>query len=340
MLEIGGHHRVGGRADQDRRLERDRLAVGQAEPAQVDDGLADRDPEARRLGRRRRPDDPGEHARARDATGAGHLLGERHQPVGPAVGRRLGDEAAAARLAPDQPVLGEPLHRVAGGHPADPELLAQLGVGRQPLARSQRRDPFAERLLDLAVVRLVAGLDHRATSGRVRQRGPRRRRGGLGAVDRRADRAGPRPELGDDDLDLGRATSSGRGARSSARIGPSSRSRRGRDPAADHDPVRGDDRDHVGDPDPEIAADLGEPVERAPIAGAGARDRLLGRGRPARGGDLVGAGERLEAAAVAAAAPRPVRLDRLVAELAGGPVVPLDDVPVDRRSRRRRRSRA
>ena len=94
----------------------------------------------------RRADDPGQHARARDASGPGHLLGERHQPVGPAVGRRLGHEAAASRLARDQAVLGEPLHGVARGHPADPELGAQLGVRRQPLAgaagsRSARAAP-------------------------------------------------------------------------------------------------------------------------------------------------------------------------------------------------------
>ena len=64
--------------------------------------------------------------------------------------RRLGDERAAPRLAHDQPVLREPLHGVAGRHPADPELGAQLRVGRQRVARPQGRDALAEGLLDLA----------------------------------------------------------------------------------------------------------------------------------------------------------------------------------------------
>ena len=60
-----------------------------------------------------------------------------------------------------------------------------------------------------------------------------------------------------------------------------------------------------------------------------ALDGLLGGRRPAGRRDLVGAGERLEAAAVAAAARRPVGIDRLVAELAGRAVVALVDAAVD-----------
>ena len=142
-------------ADQDGRFERDRLAVGLAQATQVDDRLAGRDAEAGCLGCRGRTDDAGQHARARDAPGPEHLVGEGHQPVGAAMRRRLGDEAAAPRFAGDQAVLGQPVHGVPGGHPADPELGAQLGVRRQPLAGPQGRDPLAQRLLDLAVLRLV-----------------------------------------------------------------------------------------------------------------------------------------------------------------------------------------
>ena len=88
--------------------------------------------------------------------------------------------------------------------------------------------------------------------------------------------------------------------------------------------------DHVGDPDAQVAADQGQPLERPRIAGPGAGHRLLGGRRPARRGDPVGARERLEAAVVAAAARRPVRVDRLVAQLAGRPVVALVDPAVDR----------
>ncbi len=86
--------------------------------------------------------------------------------------------------------------------------------------------------------------------------------------------------------------------------------------------------DHVGDPDPEIATDLGEALDRPGVAGPGPRDRLLGRGGPAGGGDLVGPCEGLEAAAVPAAAPGPVGLDRLVTDLAGRAVVALVDPAV------------
>src|SRR5258706_9638245 len=81
------------------------------------------------------------------------------------MGRWLGDEAAPPWLSPDEPVDGEPLHRVARRHPADAELAAQLRVGWQPLARAQHRDPLAQGLLDLAVVWLLSRLRHRAPTG-------------------------------------------------------------------------------------------------------------------------------------------------------------------------------
>ena len=65
----------------------------------------------------------------------------------------------------------------------------------------------------------------------------------------------------------------------------------------------------------------GEPGDGRRVPGAGRLHGLLGGRGPAGRGDAVGAGERLQAAAVAAAAWRPVGLDRLVAELAAGPVV-------------------
>src|SRR4051794_2219477 len=78
-----------------------------------------------------------------------------------AMRRRLRHEAAPTGLAQDQPVGREPLHRVPGRHPAHPELGTQVGVGGQALARTQRRDPLAKRLLDVAVLRRVAGGGHR-----------------------------------------------------------------------------------------------------------------------------------------------------------------------------------
>ena len=74
VREVGGHHRVGAEPDQDRRFEGDRLIVGLAQSAQVDDRLPGRDAEAVGLGGRGRADDPGQHARAGNAPGAAHLL--------------------------------------------------------------------------------------------------------------------------------------------------------------------------------------------------------------------------------------------------------------------------
>ena len=102
-----------------------------------------------------------------------------------------------------------------------------------------------------------------------------------------------------------------------------------RDPAADDDPVRGDDRDHVADPDPEVAPDAREPVERPLIAGPGCRDGGFDGLGPAGLGDAVGPGEGLEAAVVAAVARRTVGVDDLVPDLTGRPVVTEMDVAVD-----------
>ena len=161
-------------------------------------------------------------------------------------------------------------------------------------------------------------------SGRGRPGGDRL---SLRPVDGGADPAGPGPELRRDERHL---TDRG-GPDPPDDLRPDRRkehlARRG-GPAADHDAIWRD-HDHVGDPDPEIAADLGEPVGRAGVAFGRLSNRLLrGRG-PAGERDLVGAGERLEAAPVAAAAPGPVGFDRLVADLAGGPVVALVDTPAD-----------
>jgi hypothetical protein len=90
-----------------------------------------------------------------------HLLGEAQQVVRLAVGGRVGHERPAARDAIDQPLLGQPLDRVASGHPAHRELAAEHRVRRQRIARRQGRDPLAQRLLDHEVARCEAGLHNR-----------------------------------------------------------------------------------------------------------------------------------------------------------------------------------
>ena len=148
-------------------------------------------------------------------------------------------------------------------------------------------------------------------------------------MDRRPDGARPRPELGRDDLDL----VDRRRQDAPPDLGSDARQKQvggSRDPATDDDPIRRDHDDHVGDPDPEIAGDPPEPLERGRFTGPCPVDGLLGGPRPARFGDPVGPGERLEAAVVAAVAGRTVGVDRLVADLAGRSVMTLVHLAVDR----------
>ena len=148
-------------------------------------------------------------------------------------------------------------------------------------------------------------------------------------MDRGPDRPGPRAELGGHDLDLGQR----RRVHAVPHLRPDRVEQEvagRRDAAADDDPVGRQDGDHVADPDAEIAADLGQPGQCPGVAGPGRFDRRLGRRGPARRGDPVGTRERLETAVVAAAARRPIRIDRLVPDLAGRAVVPEHDPAVDR----------
>ena len=80
------------------------------------------------------------------------------------MGRWLGHEAAAAGFPRDETLLGQPLHRIAGGHPGDPELCPQLRVGWQALSGSQGRDALPQGLLDPAVVGDVVAVGHRAVT--------------------------------------------------------------------------------------------------------------------------------------------------------------------------------
>src|SRR4051794_21488580 len=76
------------------------------------------------------------------------------------MGNRRGHERPATRMASDEPFGREPLHRVSSRHATDPELGNELGVGRQTIAGSERRDPLPEDLFDPAVMGDVAGVDH------------------------------------------------------------------------------------------------------------------------------------------------------------------------------------
>ena len=119
--------------------------------------------------------------------------------------------------------------------------------------------------------------------------------------------------------------------RSSSRIGSSSRSPAAAIPPPMHDPLGRDDRDHVGDPDPEISTDLGE--RRRSRRASPARARAIASSAVA----VPHAAAIWSARANASRQPRlpqphhgPVGLDRLVADLAGRAVVSLVDPAVDR----------
>ena len=94
-----------------------------------------------------------QHPRRGSQPAPPHALGERErrpeQPRDDARGR----EGPLATAPDEQPLVGEQLDRLSDGHPADPEALAQLGLGRQPIARSRGRDEAAQVIGDLEVAR-------------------------------------------------------------------------------------------------------------------------------------------------------------------------------------------
>src|SRR5207244_11647933 len=80
----------------------------------------------------------------------------------------------------------------------------------------------------------------------------------LRAVDGSSDRPRPGPQRCGHDLDL---VERRRVNASSQLVADAAQEqvRGGRDTAADHDPVRGDYRNHTGSPDPELASNVGQP---------------------------------------------------------------------------------
>src|SRR4029079_381197 len=150
----------------------------------------------------------------------------------------------------------------------------------------------------------------------------------LRTMDRRADRAGPGPELGGDDLDALETRGEDVPPNFVAdRVEQQVRGRR-HTAAQDH-PLWRDRRDHVGDADPEITTDPFESGASARVTGAGALDCLLDALRPACLGDPVRSGVGLETTAVAAAARRALGIERLVTHLAARAVATLIDAAIE-----------
>ena len=68
-----------------------------------------------------------------------------------AVQRARGDERAPPPLALDQPGVRQLLDRLAHRHPADPEAVAELGLGEQGVAGRGVVDQLAQVCLDVAI---------------------------------------------------------------------------------------------------------------------------------------------------------------------------------------------
>src|SRR3989475_7318497 len=104
---------------------------------------------------------------------------------------------------------------------------------------------------------------------------------------------------------------------------------RGGDTPAEHDPVDADQHHHVAHANPQVSPGVAERLlcPRIPRARGGHSSLRVRLAR--RGGDGTRSGERLEAAAIAAAAWRTIGHDRLMAELAGGPLVAEAEAPIE-----------
>ena len=280
VREVGGHDRLGAGRDEDRRLDGDRLVVGAAQAAQVDDRLARRRcPSASAAspvdGRMTRASIRDVGTRPRRSISWVNVISRLARRC--AGGSR--DEAAAARLPVDEALLGQALHRVPGGHPADPELGDSSASDGSRSPGPSVGDALAQRLLDPPVLR--AGRRRRSCGAcclpwQPKQAAERRRPPRHGPPRRwrpprsRARRSRSR-HRSSDVVRTRRVTSARIGSSSSrpaAAIPPPMTTRSGRD-----------DGDHVADPDAEVAADAGQAGEGPRVAGSGGRRRQL---RPSR----------------------------------------------------------
>ena len=136
-------------------LEGDRDAVGEPHPLDAHHLGTVGEGEGVALLRTRRVDAGRHEARRGLHAAAAHLLGERQEHAGAAVHRPRRHERPLAPFALDEAGDGELLQRLAHGHPADVEAGAQLGLGRQPIARYGRADQLAQVRLDGAIAGVV-----------------------------------------------------------------------------------------------------------------------------------------------------------------------------------------
>src|SRR5207253_3206139 len=149
-------------------------------------------------------------------------------------------------------------------------------------------------------------------------RGGRRRSRRVGAiaiylrrtVERRTDRPRPDPQLATHDLDARDV----RDVDATVKLFPNRTEQqpaRGGDPPAEHNPVDADQHHPVAHANPQVPAGVAERLLCPRIARARGGHSCLRVRLPRRGGDDTGSGERLEAAAIAAAAWRDRKSTRL-----------------------------
>ncbi len=148
------------------------------------------------------------------------------------------------------------------------------------------------------------------------------------SVQRRPDRPRPDPQLAAHDLDARDvrdvdATLKLFSNRTEQQLA------RGGDTAAEHDPVDADQHHSVAHANPQVPPGVAERLLRPRIPRARGGHSSLRVRLARRGGDGTRSGERLEAAAIAAAAWRPVGDDRLMAELACGALVAEVETPIE-----------
>src|SRR3989454_8492093 len=104
---------------------------------------------------------------------------------------------------------------------------------------------------------------------------------------------------------------------------------RGGNPPAEHDPVDADQHHLVAHANPQVSPGVAERLLCPRIPRARGGHSSLHVWLPRRGGDGTRSGERLEAAAIAAAAWRPVGNDRLMSELAGSALAAEVEAPIE-----------
>ena len=254
-----------------------------------------------------------------------------------AVGRNDGHAVARAGGGPSR--RGPPRSPIASWPPQPWTWTSTKPGARYGRALGARLATAAEldrRLIEPSSMSITAGLDAIVEDQRDRATVPALRHRSIGTPSPR--RRGPPRPIAPAQVPSSAVTTSTASSevvrtrrRISARIGLEQQVAGRRDPATDDDPVGRETVTMLRDPDAEVAADLGQ-ARRAP-----ARRRARAASTAASTVAVPHAAAIRSARANASRQPwlpqpheRPVRVDRLMADLAGRPVMAEMDPPVDR----------